>query len=138
MAPSTVATYDSVLHSEVDAISESMGVPLLPLETKEKFFSLFGGLLARHGANLHWSRMRLLKSALLQHHARLGLNCVLRAWAFKMSGFWSDLARVCPRESIGKTPIGFPEVVKHLELHHKDLSLPVIRNTAMLAVGFLV
>ena len=131
-----MTSYEHVLQSEVHAAQVHTGEILLPLDSEVKFYTLFSSVLTRRGAALHWSRVRLLKSALLQHHARSSSDCVLHEWSRKMAAFWSGLARNCIHESIGKQPITFGEVATYLEKNHADLSLPVMRNAAMVTVGF--
>ena len=53
-----------------------------------------------------------------------------------MGAFWAGLSRQCRHDNIGEVPISFQAVPNYLESNHKDVSLPAMRNAAMVAVGF--
>ena len=68
-AASTIATYESLLNSLVGDAQRQLQTTLLPLDTNEKFLSLFSFLKAKD-PDLKWSRVQSLKSALVKYHAR--------------------------------------------------------------------
>ena len=104
LASSTVASYESVIKNEVANASHALDIDILPMVTEAQFFALFGALKAAHGEQLRWSRVRVLKTALVHWHKRRFTQCVFDSWTAPMSAFWNGLSRNCLHDSIGKVP----------------------------------
>ena len=137
LAPSTLSVYQSTLNSVVGPAEAQLGITLLPLSDEDKCMQLFGFLKASSAGPLHWSRVRVLKAALLQWHQRRDQRCIFDAWAPRLRAFWKGLARQCTHSNIGKEPVSFSAIADYFATNCKSPIPDVkLRNMAMVAVGF--
>lgn len=136
LAASTIQSYDSLLLREVGQAQKSLNMDLLPMTEETQFLAFFGHLKAHHEEQLHWSRVRSLKSALLQWHKRRYTACVLTSWTPSMAAFWNGLSKSCIHEVKGKEPIAVDVVNEYLELQGNTDNPVEVRNAAMVAVAF--
>ncbi len=131
----TILTYETLIRKEVMPAEVQLETTLLPLDSEDKFLTLFGWLLANN-PDIRWSRVRALKTALVKHHSRNNLPCILESWSPKMSALWAGLSRAASHEIRGKEPIEFQVVIVYLAKTSKPTSPATIRNRAMVVVSF--
>ena len=137
LAPSTLSVYQSTLNSVVGAAEAQLGTSFLPLGHEDKCMQLFGFLKASSSGTLTWSRVRVLKAALLQWHARHAQACVFDSWTPRLRAFWKGLAKQCSHSSTGKEPVSFAAITDYFTSTCKAPIPDVkLRNMAMVAVGF--
>ena len=134
-APSTIITYEALLKKEVGEAEAQLDAKFLPLNSQEKFVSLFGFLKLRN-PDIKWSRVQALKSAIKKWHSRHHEACIFDEWTPVMQALWTGLSRSAIHASSGKEPIDFPQVMAFLKESSVDPSPALIRLRAMVAVGF--
>ena len=134
-AVSTMATYDSLLNSMVGEAQKRLQTSLLPLDTEDKFISLFG-FIKSNEAELKWTRVKSPKSALIKYHTRSALPCIFDQWTPLMGAFWTGLSKSCLHTACGKEPLLFPEVMKAIERLVKADGPSSKRLATMVVVGF--
>ena len=134
-APSTIAAYESILNKEVGEAQVKLNTTLLPLDTEEKFLSLFGYLKVSN-PELKWSRVRSLKSALVKYHIRNDVDCIFNNWTPLMQALWTGMSRSSVHTAKGKEPIEFAEVMQFFTSTPYEDAPAIIRLRAMVAVGF--
>ena len=135
LAPSTMSSYQAVLNSTVKAAERDLDTRLLPLDEESKFLQLFGYMRVQD-QTLHWSRVRTLRAAVQKWHATNAQPCVLDAWTPQMRAFWSGLSKSCVHTGPGKQPIDFDALVHYLDSTSSTSSDVMLRNRAMIIVGF--
>ena len=80
LAASTLTAYQAALWREVPASEQSAGYRLLPMDSEHKFLQMYGGMLARYGQDLHWTKVRTVRAAILKWHERNGFSEVMVEW----------------------------------------------------------
>ena len=105
-SPSTISNYESILSKEVGDAEKYLATTLLLLDTEFKFLSLFAFVRYKN-ADLKWSRVRSLKSALAKYHSRKKLKSVLDEWTPPMAAMWAGLSRMANHDTKGNEPIDF-------------------------------
>ena len=68
---STINSYEAIIKQEVGGIQVAFDIFLLPLDSEDKFLALFGWMYSIN-SEIKWSRIRSLKSVLIEHHVRRG------------------------------------------------------------------
>ena len=133
-AASTISSYESLRNSLVGDAQRQLETTLLPLDSDERFLSLFSFLKAKD-PDLKWSRVQSLKTALVKYHARVSMPCVFDNWNPLMRAFWTGLSRQCSHSSCGKEPIMFPAMVNVLEKLSQTNTRSSTRMAARVVVG---
>ena len=134
-ADSTIKTYESLIAQEVGQAEQALDTLLLPLDTEDKFLALFGWIL-KNNADIKWSRVRSLRSALIKYHARRGQPSILTEWSPKMTALWAGLSKSAKHDSKGKDPIDIGDVLRFFHRTATDTEPAMQRNRAMIAVSF--
>ena len=134
-AESTIKAYESLIAQEVGQAQQALDTLLLPLDVEDKFLALFGWIL-KNNAEIKWSRIRSLRSALMKYHVRRGEPCILDEWSPKMAALWAGLSKTAKHDGKGKDPIDFGDVVRFLCRTSTDTEPAMQRNRAMIAVSF--
>ena len=112
LAESTLTTYQAALWREVPASEQSAGYRLLPMDAEHKFLQMYGGMLARYGQELHWSKVRAVRAAILKWHERNGFSDIMVEWTPKMRGFWAGFKKQCKHTGDGKEPVQFEDLYR--------------------------
>jgi integrase len=103
--PSTVQTYEQCLSKYVTEIESQIQVQLLPMNTYHKFLAMFA---PQRG--LHWSRTKILKSAVRAWHTVRGEDSYLDTlWDDRARLFWRALKKQARHESHAKRPVEIDE-----------------------------
>ena len=137
LAASTMSSYQAVLSKAVAEAEAALNIKFLPLASEDDCMKLFGHVKMNDGSALHWSKVRTLKAAICQWHARHALTCPFDNWSPRLRAFWAGLAKLCVHTGPGKEPVLFEAIVSYLQTHVSSSSTDVAcRNAAMVVVAF--
>ena len=95
LASSTMSLYQAVLSKSIQAAEAALHTKFLPLATEDDCVQLFGHLKVQDGSALHWAKVRTLKAAICQWHARHSLASPFDKWTPRLRAFWTGLAKLC-------------------------------------------
>ena len=91
LATSTITSYEAALRAIIPGAESALGKIFLPLRDENSMFELFGYMQVRDADAPHWTRVRMLRAAIIKWHAIRGEACVIDCWTERMRAFWTGL-----------------------------------------------